>query len=380
MAHHSLRSLFFALLYLVVTVSPTYANDKLSKLLKFIELPAGFKIALYADDVQGARSMALSKSGTLFVGTRAHGNVYAVQDTDGDNRADRVRTIARGLNMPNGVALNGDDLFVAEVDRIWRYEKIEQQLKTEGVVKLNKPFLVTNKLPSDRSHGWKYIAFGPDNLLYVPVGAPCNVCKRANPIYASILRMNRDGYNAEIFASGVRNTVGFDWHPTTGALWFSDNGRDWLGDDSPADELNTAPKKGLHFGYPYCHAGDVADPEFGREKPCTNFTKPARKLGPHVAALGVEFYTGQMFPKDYKHQIFIAEHGSWNRTKPIGYRVSLVTLKGDQAVSYEPFASGWLQNGKPWGRPVDIELLPDGSMLVSDDMGDAIYRITYQKP
>jgi glucose/arabinose dehydrogenase len=369
-----------SLLLFSSSAEPQRSRDELGKYLPHISLPAGFKIELYASDIDGARSMVHNQAGTLFVGSRTAGKVYALKDTDGDRRIDRKDIIARELNMPNGVAIHQGDLYVAEVDRIWRYANIEAQLKQSRPVKLKGPVLVTKNLPSDRSHGWKYIAFGPDDLLYVPVGAPCNICKKTNPVYASILRMDRNGDNAEVFASGVRNTVGFDWHPTTGELWFSDNGRDWLGDNSPADELNHAPKKGLHFGYPYCHAGDVADPEFGNERPCANFTKPARKLGPHVASLGIEFYTGKMFPSSYKQQIFIAEHGSWNRKEPSGYRISLVELKGNKAVSYKTFASGWLLNGKPWGRPVDLELLPDGSMLVSDDMADAIYRITYSKP
>lgn len=241
--------------------------------------------------------------------------------------------------------------------------------------------MVTDDYPSDEHHGWKYIAFGPDGWLYVPVGAPCNICRSRNPIYASITRIRPDGSGREIYASGVRNTVGFTWHPETEELWFTDNGRDWLGNDRPPDELNRAPEKGLHFGYPHCHGRDVVDPELGSEGACEKTVPPVQDLGPHVAALGMEFYTGEMFPAEYRGRVFIAEHGSWNRDDPLGYRVTTVTLDGNRATSYDVFAEGWLAGSDEedaWGRPVDLEILPDGSMLVSDDKAGAIYRITYQ--
>jgi glucose/arabinose dehydrogenase len=236
---------------------------------------------------------------------------------------------------------------------------------------------VYDRLPSETSHGWKFIRFGPDGKLYVPVGAPCNICE-VEPPFASILRMNLDGSDVETFASGVRNTVGFDWHPLTQELWFTDNGRDWLGDNLPPDELNHAPVKGLFFGYPYYHGKDIIDPDLGQKANDRDFTPPVQELGPHVAALGMRFYTGTMFPEDYRNQILIAEHGSWNRTIPIGYRLTLVRLDGDTSVSYEVFADGWLQGDRPWGRPVDVQQLPDGSLFVSDDYAGAIYRIVYQ--
>lgn len=337
-----------------------------------IRLPKGFSISLFADDVPNARSLALGSQGTVFVGTRTDGRVYAVVDRDRDGVADQVHTLAEGLDMPNGVAFRDGDLYLAEVGRIWRYDDIEEHLAEPP-----EPELVHEDLPEIRHHGWKFIAFGPDGWLYVPVGAPCNICESKNEIFASILRMKPDGSGREVYAHGVRNTVGFDWHPQTGVLWFTDNGRDWMGDDRPPDELNRAPKKGLHFGYPYCHGGDLPDPDFGEGHPCSEFVPPAQKLGPHVAALGLRFYTGDQFPAEYKHQIFFAEHGSWNRTEPIGYRVMLVRLKGTEVVSYEPFAQGWLQEDDVWGRPVDVEVMPDGSMLVSDDRAGVIYRITY---
>lgn len=339
-----------------------------------IKLPPGFRIDLYTDRVPGARSMALGPGGTLFVSTRNEGKVYAVLDGKVDREEKEVLTLAKGLYMPNGVAFRGGDLYVAEGDSVLRFADIEAHLKD-----VKAPLVVNDSFPSDRHHGWKYIAFGPDGMLYVPVGAPCNVCERSDGPYATIMRMRPDGTRLEIFARGIRNSVGFDWHPDTGELWFTNNGRDLMGDDIPPDTLHRAPVKGLHFGFPYCHGGDIPDPEYGSKRRCEEFTPPAQKLGPHVASLGMKFYTGKMFPAQYKNQIFIAEHGSWNRSVPIGYRITLVRLKGNRAVSYEVFASGWLQGGKAWGRPVDVLIMPDGAMLVSDDRAGAIYRISYRK-
>jgi glucose/arabinose dehydrogenase len=279
------------------------------------------------------------------------------------------------LNMPNGVAFKDGDLYVAEVSRITRYPNIE-----ENIGKDIKPVVVNDDYPTETSHGWKYIAFGPDGRLYVPVGAPCNICESIDEIYASITSIKVDGSDRKIIAKGVRNTVGFAWHPETNQLWFTDNGRDMLSDDTPPCELNYAPKEGMHFGYPYCHGDAISDPQFGDQQACAKFTKPAQNLGPHVAPLGMKFYTGDMFPAEYKNQIFIAEHGSWNRSKKIGYRVSLVKVHNNiQATSYETFASGWLDEAaqKSWGRPVDVLILKDGSMLVSDDQAGVVYRIYY---
>jgi glucose/arabinose dehydrogenase len=351
------------------------ADLRTNMLLSAVQMPPGFRIAVYADNVPGARSMALSPSGVLFVGTRSLGRVYAVVDQDHDNTADRVVTIARGLDMPNGVALWDGDLYVAEVHRIVRFDGIEAHLNSPA-----KPVVIYDGFPNDRSHGWKFIRFGPDGRLYVPVGAPCNVCRRDDPVYATITSLNRDGSAFEIYAHGVRNSVGFDWDPRTGALWFTDNGRDGLGDDQPPDELNHAPMRGLHFGFPHCHGGVLADPEFGGEQVCLQFAAPAVALPAHVAPLGMRFYTGRMFPETYYRQIFIAEHGSWNRSQKIGYRITLVRLQGDQPVAYEPFAQGWLVGEMAWGRPVDVEVMPDGSLLVSDDLNGAIYRISYTNP
>jgi glucose/arabinose dehydrogenase len=319
--------------------------------------------------------MCLGEKGTLFVGNRQKDKVYAVRDENKDGLAEKVYVLASGLNMPCGVAFRNGSLYVAEVNRILRFDNIESRLDNPPA-----PVVVFDKLPSDKHHGWKYIAFGPDGKLYVPVGAPCNVCERDDSVHASITRMNPDGTGFEVFASGIRNTVGFDWHPQTKELWFTENGRDNMGDDVPADELNKAPSKGMHFGFPYCHQGNTLDPEFGKNKRCEDFTAPERNLDPHVAAIGMRFYTGDMFLPEYKNQIFIAEHGSWNRTQPIGYRVMMVRLENNKPVQYVNFAHGWLQdNGKVLGRPSDVQVAPDGALLVSDDARGAIYRIIFEK-
>ena len=341
--------------------------------LASIKLPPGFKINIYAEDVKGARSLAQGSDGTLFVSTRGE-QVYAIRDTNRDFRADQKFIIASGLFMPNGVAFHDGSLYVAEVNRVLRFDNIESRLANPP-----EPVVVSSAFPSDTWHGWKFIRFGPDGKLYIPVGAPCNVCEREDQRYATIMRMHIDGSGLEVFARGIRNTVGFDWHPVTKELWFTDNGRDMLGDDIPPDELNHAPNQGLHFGFPYCHAGTILDPEEGDGKNCLMYTPPAQRLGPHVASLGMRFYTGSMFPQEYRNRIFIAEHGSWNRSKPIGYRITTVRLEGNKAVAYEVFAEGWLTASGPTGRPVDIEQLSDGSLLISDDHGDRIYRITYSK-
>ncbi|MBN2738089.1 MAG: PQQ-dependent sugar dehydrogenase [Spirochaetales bacterium] len=346
------------------------ASSKAGEEIPGIVLPEGFKIALYAD-VPNARSMALSDDGTVFVGTRKD-RVYALKDTNGDNKADWVKTIVTGKNQPNGVAVYEGDLYIAEISRISVIRNI--------IKNLDKPVFenIYDKLPKDANHGWKYITFGPDGWLYVPVGAPCNICEPAYP-YASILRLKPDGTGIELYAQGIRNTVGFDFHPKTGELWFTDNGRDNLGDNVPPDELNRVTQNGQHFGYPYLHGKNVLDPAFGDKKPGKlEIILPEAELGPHVAALGMKFYRGKMFPNEYQGQIFIAEHGSWNRSVPIGYRVTLVKLDSSQRIlSYEVFAHGWLNNGRSWGRPVDILELVDGSLLLSDDKAGKIYRISY---
>ena len=313
--------------------------------------------------------------GTIFVGNRSGKKVHAVRDNDGDGKADQVFVVASGMNKrPNGVAFKDGDLYIAEINRIWVLRDIENNLANPPT-----PELFYDDYPSDAHHGWKYIAFGPDGWLYVPVGAPCNICLEQDPVYASITRLSSDGKTKEIYASGVRNTVGFTWHPETGELWFTDNGRDHLGDDLPPDELNRASAQGQHFGYPFCHGGTISDPEFGSQRQCDEFVKPAQNLGPHVAALGLKFCNSAMFPAKYKGDLFIAEHVSWNRSEKIGYRITRVKLNGNEAVEYSDFISGWLEEDESvTGRPVDILFLDDGSMLISDDYGGKIYRVSYE--
>ncbi len=354
------------------TPAPGAGNPETDPILSRIRLPEGFRIAVYAQGVQNARAMAMGPGGTLFVGSRRAGNVYAVRDRDGDFAADEVIVLDSGLRMPSGVAFRDGALYVAEVSRVLRYDDIENRLEDPP-----EPVVVNAGFPSDRHHGWKFIRFGPDGKLYVPVGAPCNVCERSDPRYATIMRMNPDGSDLELYVSGVRNTVGFDWHPGTGELWFTDNGRDLMGNDIPADELNRVTEPGQHFGFPYHHGIGVPDPEYGGKRPLDSMVAPAQELGPHVAAVGMRFYTGGMFPSEYRHQVFIAEHGSWNRDSKIGYRITLVRLDGNEAVGYEDFAAGWLEDEEVYGRPADVEVMPDGSLLVSDDYAGMIYRITH---
>ena len=335
-----------------------------------ISLPPGFHITVYAPDVPNARQMALGPPGVVFVGSRSEGKVYAVVDREGGNRA--VHVLASGLNQPSGIAFRDGALYVAAVSRILRFRDVARDLAHPP-----KPEVVSDAYPSDAHHGWKFIAFGPDGRLYVPVGAPCNICTPPGPLYAAITRIDLAGGRPEVVAHGVRNSVGFDFDPATGDLWFTDNGRDWLGDDQPPDELNHLTRVGEHFGFPFCHGNGIRDPDFNAGRSCGDFTPPARELGPHVAALGMRFYTARMFPEKYRSGIFIAEHGSWNRSTPIGYRVSFVRIENGRATSYEPFAAGWLKGSTASGRPADVLMMPDGALLVSDDKAGRIYRISY---
>lgn len=338
-------------------------------------LPPGFSIDLYAR-VDNARSMAISPSGVLFVGNRGGDKVYALRDTDGDYKADERYVLAEDMRMPNGVAFKDGDLYVAEVSKLWKFPDIENTLDNPAKE------LIYEDYPTDGHHGWKYIAFGPDDKLYVPVGAPCNICESKDEMYASITRMNADGSDREVYASGVRNTVGFTWHPESDEIYFTDNGRDMMGDDIPPCELNRVTEPGQHYGYPYCHGGDIKDPEFGDKRPCSDFVPPVQKLGPHVAPLGIKFYTGEMFPAEYQNLAFIAEHGSWNRSPEAGHtghKITTVKLENGEGVAYEDFITGFLNEStnKAWGRPVDVLVLDDGSMLISDDETGSIYRVTY---
>ncbi len=361
----------------VLEESARYEEPESTLPLERLNLPEGFEISVYASGIDDARSMAMGAEGTLFVGTRRANKLYAIRDRDGDYRADQVILLDSTLEVPNGVAFRDGALYVAQVNRLLKYPGIESRLSDPPT-----PEVIYEDYPKEFHHGWKYIAFGPDDKLYVPVGAPCNICDSAtvDPRYASITRMDPDGSDREIVAHGVRNTVGFTWHPDTGELWFTDNGRDMMGDDVPPCELNRVSEAGQHFGYPFCHGGTIPDPEYGDQRPCSDFVPPVQNLGAHVAPLGVKFYTGDMFPPSYRNHAFIAEHGSWNRSSKVGYRVTMVTLEGNKAVSYEPFIDGWLDEAaqEAFGRPVDLLLLQDGSMLISDDVGDAIYRVTYK--
>lgn len=357
------------LLLSLLSVLGTGANAQLAF---DVEMPDGFEIELWADGIEDARSLALGDAGTVFVSTRRDGRVWAVVPGDGNSR--RVVELAAGLQMPNGIAFHDGDLFVAELTRILRYDDIEAHLDD-----VPEPAVVVDELPSERHHGWRYIDFGPDGRLYLSIGAPCNVCDRDG--YGVIVSMQADGSDRQVVAHGVRNSVGLAWHPQTGELWFTDNGRDMLGDDTPACELNHAPRAGLHFGFPFCHASDVRDPEFGKQRGCDEFVAPAQELGPHVAPLGLLFYQGDMFPQEYRGDVFIAEHGSWNRSQKIGYRITRVPIESGRAAGYEVFASGWLQPGeRVEGRPVDLLELPDGSLIVSDDQEGRLYRISYREP
>jgi glucose/arabinose dehydrogenase len=338
-----------------------------------ITLPTGFSIALYEDNVPGARTLVFGDKGTLFVGTDKEGKIYAVPAHLGAKDGEgNVFVIAEGLQNPHGIAFRDGALYVAERSRILRFDDIENRLDRPPA-----PAVVHELGLKYAHHGLRVIHFGPDGKLYVSIGVPCNICMPELDRYGVIIRLNGKG-KSEVFARGIRNSVGYDWHPKTHELWFTDNGRDLLGNDVPPDELNHAPSAGMHFGYPYCHAGELPDPVFGLRSHCNDFAAPAQNLGPHVAALGMRFYTGQQFPASYRNRIFIAEHGSWNRSPKSGYKITTVTLAGNRAVNYEPFAEGWLQGNSAWGRPVDVIVAPDGSLLVSDDERGAIYRISYR--
>jgi glucose/arabinose dehydrogenase len=350
------------------------APAKYPELANF-KLPVGFSISVFSDQVPAARAMAVAPSGIVFVGSRAAGKVYALVSSKNDYVVDKVVTVAEGLDAPIGIAYLKGALYVSTISRLLRFDNIEATYD-----KAPKYELVNTGLPSDKWHGEKIVKVGPEGKLYIPVGAPCNVCNNENQLHSKIYRMNPDGSGREEFARGIRNSVGFAWHPETRHMWFTDNGRDMLGDNMPSDKLNTAPTAGLHFGFPYCAGGVIPDPEFAAGRKCSEFVEPMVKLGPHVASLGLEFNTGSQFPAQYKNQLFVAEHGSWNRSQKIGYRVALITLANSKVVSDTVFIDGFIQNGEVVSRPVDIAFLADGSMLVSDDHKGRVYRVTYSAP
>ena len=337
-----------------------------------LKVPPGFKVELWASGMPNGRSMTESPSGVVYVGTRFTGNVYAVVTRDGKRE---VKTIAKGLHRPNGVAFANGSLYVAELSRIIRYDNIEANLDNPPA-----PVVVFDALPKDEPHGWKFLTLSPDGqYLYFQIGTPANIVV---PPYthAAIVRLNLKTNILEYVATGVRNSVGMDFQKGTKELWFTNNGRDWADENLPNDTLNRLAHKGMNFGYPFCHQGDFLDPEFGKGRSCDEFDKPEMKLGAHVAALGMRFYNGNMFPAEYKGNIFIAEHGSWNKTKKSGYQVVRVVLDAkNKPVKLEPFITGWLEGENFWGRPVDVQVLKDGSMLVSDDETGAIFRVSYNK-
>lgn len=346
------------------------APDKLP--IAKLKVPAGYNIEVFASGMANARSLAEGDKGTVFVGTRLIDKVYAIT-TDKDGKRE-VKVIASGLYRPNGIAFKNGTLYVAELSKVSKMEKIEDNLGNPP-----KPTVIYDNLPKDEAHGWKFIGIGPDNKLYVPVGQPGNNVLHSDA-HGQIRRINLDGSGAEVVARGVRNTVGFDWNPETKQLYFTDNGRDWMSEDVPEDELNRVTKVGEHFGAPYCLQGNIVDPEHGWGKSCADYTAPVGLLGPHSAALGMRFYTGKMFPAAAKNAIFVARHGSWNRTKKVGGDVMLVKLNKDGTMkSAEPFLTGFVEDNKYIGRPVDVLQMKDGSLLVSDDWNGAVYRITYGK-
>ncbi|MFS4460934.1 PQQ-dependent sugar dehydrogenase [Bdellovibrio sp. HCB2-146] len=345
----------------LVFCSVGFALPKLP--LEKLKMPPGFQISVWAE-VPGARSLAQAPDGRIFVGSRAGDEVYVVKDG-------KTSVLATGLKSPNGVAYRDGKLYVAEISQISEFDVSKNQKLPMKPIRV-----LPQKFPTDGHHGWKFIRFGPDGKLYVPVGANCNICDPGKE-YARIYRIDVNGTSKEEVAQGVRNTVGFDFNPETKTLWFTDNGRDWMGDDKPPCEVNRLTKVGENFGFPYCHGKSLQDPEF-KDKPCSQFTPPQVELRAHVSPLGMRFYTGKMFPSEYKNAIILAEHGSWNRSIPQGYRLTLVKMKGDEVQKVEGFIEGWMQPDSIWGRPVDVEVLPDGSMLISDDKAGVIYRLTYK--
>lgn len=334
-----------------------------------LQAPPGFKVETWASDVLDARMIREGDKGTVFVSSLFVANkVYAIVDKGGKRE---VKTIVSGLALPNGIEFANGSLYVATPKQILRYDDIENRLDDPP-----KPVVIYDKLPGDGTHGWKFLKIGPDNKLYVPVGAPCNVCE-TDAAHARIFRMNLDGTNVETVARGVRNTVGFDFDPRTRDLWFTDNQRDWVSEDMPLDELNHVTKLGQNFGFPYCHSGVMTDPELGWGRSCEEFVKPAALLGAHAAPLGMRFYTGASFPPVYRDAIFIARHGPWNRTLK-GADVAVAFLNDRrEVIDVEPFLTGFVQDNEYVGRPVDVHVMKDGSLLVSDDHNGAIYRVSY---
>ncbi len=369
-----MHKIFFIILPLLIS-SFTYAETSNSQQstnlpLEKIKLPPGFSIQLWAT-IPDAKSLAIGKQGTVFVSSKTTGSIYAISQSDGKEK--QVRIIANGLKSPSGITYHEGTLYVTALNRIFRFDQIENNLD-----QINEPVIIYDNLPKESFHSTRYMAVGHDNLLYISVGAPCDACEADPMRYALIARLNPNGSNFEVYAQGIRNSLGFDWHPKTHELWFSDIGRDWMGEDLPPDELNYAATQGLHFGFPNCHAGKILDPKYGAKRGCDKSQAPIAELEPHVSPHGIKFYSGRMFPPEYHDQLIIAEHGSWNRRAPVGFRLQHFQLKNNQIVKKEIFAEGWFNDQKVWGRPTDLLVMPDGALLVSDDLAGAIYRISYQ--
>lgn len=361
----------YSVVFILIIFFPLICKGSESFPIQSLQLPANFHIDVFAK-IPEARSMSLGEN-TVFVSTRSAGKIYKIVLNQNKTAAEKIYLLAEKLDSPNGIAFYQNNLFVAEPDRIIRFDNVESRLPDR-----KKPKVILDNLPNLKGHDWRYIKIGPDGKLYISIGAPCNVCLSNNPQFATIMRMSLDGSHNEIVANGVRNSMGFDWHPITKELWFTDNGRDNLGDNIPPDELNRVTENGRHYGFPYLYGNNIPDPNYIGKIPALNFVAPMRELGPHVAALGMIFYTGKMFPKTFQNQILIAEHGSWNRSSKIGYRVTKVDLQKNSAISYQTFIDGWLQDQTARGRPVDILQMPDGAILISDDYAGIIYRVTYK--
>lgn len=362
--------LFFYLSLLQAVTLQAHAQTPPLPLEK-INLPPGFTISIWAE-VPDARSMTLGDNGTVFVGSKSAGNVYAITQSSGKRQ---VRVIANKLKEPTGVTFLNGTLYVSTPRHILRFRDIEQNLENTVI-----PEVIPVELLNKDSQSPGYLAAGPDGRLYLSIIAPCNICEVDPDQFALIASMQPDVSNLEIFAHGVRHSAGFDWHPTQKTLWFTDISRNWMGDNLPPDELNHASQKAMHFGFPYCYGSAVLDPRFGAKRGCEKFTAPVLNLNPHVAPMGMRFYTGSLFPEQYHQQIFVAESGSWNRREKVGYQIESIQVNNGQVANKQTFASGWLDNNEAWGRPIDLLNIPDGSILVSDDIAGVIYNIHYQKP
>ncbi|WP_444935666.1 PQQ-dependent sugar dehydrogenase [Microbulbifer sp. JMSA004] len=358
-----MKKILFATLLFASAVQAEITLDQL-------QVPEGFELSYFAEDVETARQLARSESGTVFSGSFRAKKVYALRDTDNDGAADKRWVLMENLKAPTGIAFKDGDLYVADVDKIIRFPQIERNLDQP------KSEVVYDQFPTDRHHGWKFLRFDREGQLIVPVGAPCNICD-ANENYSKIFSLDLSSKKTKIIANGVRNSVGFDFHPQTNELWFTDNGRDMMGDDIPPCEINKVSFWGEHFGYPYFHGDDIADPEFGLGKNAADYSKPVLNLGAHVAPLGIHFYRGEQYPKDYRHNLLVAEHGSWNRSEKSGYRVMLATVENSEITKYEPLITGFMQEETTYGRPVAFLEMPDGSVLISDDFAHKIYRLSY---